>query len=230
MSTVAIIPARSGSKGLTDKNIRSVAGITLLERSIQFAKHLEFEQIIVTTDKEEYAKIARNAGAIVPGLRDPSASNSKAMEPAIIDDLNQRLREHRIAAPEIVVWLRPTFIFRSIASTLECVRLVRDESRSSARVVTEVDPRIYASVDGKLKASFSDGGASMIQRQGMEPNYHVFNADVFPWPTTKCPKDYLGSNIGYSVAPKICGVDIDTEEDLNLAEALLKSFGTGILA
>lgn len=69
-SVIAIIPARSGSKRLTDKNIRRLAGIPLLVRAIQSAQESEcFTHIYVDTDSEDYADLAIQTGAEVPFLR-----------------------------------------------------------------------------------------------------------------------------------------------------------------
>lgn len=229
MRIVAVVPARSGSQGLPNKNIMPLAGRALLERSVDFATQLNVDDVIVSTDSESYAQVAIAAGATVPGLRHHSASNSSAMEPAVIDDLDRLFHVSKMPRPDIAIWLRPTFVFRSISSTQDCISMLLEGNVSSARVVTEVDPRIYKSVGGRLRPAFDDGGASMVRRQGMEQAFHVFNTDVFFWPQTPCPPDYLGDNIGYSVAPKLCAVDIDTEEDFQIAENLLTVIGTGIL-
>lgn len=229
MRVVAIVPARSGSQGLPGKNIRPVAGRTLLERAIDFGLELDVAEVLVTTDSPDYAAIARSAGASVPGLRGEQASGSTAMEPAVIDDLNARLQEHQMQPPDIAVWLRPTFVFRSASATRACIRMVAEEGKSAGRVVTEVDPRLYRGEDGRLVPDFDDGGVSMMRRQGLQPLFHVFNVDVFRWPTGPCSDDYLGRDVGFAVAPKLCGVDIDTAEDAEIAEALLHTIGSGIL-
>ena len=70
MKNIAIIPARSGSKGLKDKNILTLAGKPLLWHTIQAAKESDcFETVMVSTDSEQYAEIARECGAEVPFLR-----------------------------------------------------------------------------------------------------------------------------------------------------------------
>jgi len=229
MRTVAVIPARAGSQGLPGKNLRQIGGRSLLERAIDFGLHLDLDDVVVSTDSEEYASVAARAGAKVPGLRSAEASSSTAMEPAVIDNLNLRLSEFGIEPPEVGVWLRPTFVFRSEIATRACIDLVKTQGMSAGRVVTEVDPRLYTDEGGRLIPLFNDHGVSMIRRQGLAPRYHVFNVDVFRWPEGKCSDDYLGRDIGFSIAPKLCGVDIDTLEDAKIAEALLASVGTGIL-
>lgn len=79
MKTIAIIPARSGSKGLRDKNIKLLAGKPLLAYSIEAAeKSGVFDEIMVSTDSEHYAAIAREWGASVPFLRSQTTSSDSA--------------------------------------------------------------------------------------------------------------------------------------------------------
>lgn len=76
MNNLAIIPARSGSKGLKNKNIKLLDGKPLLAYTIEAAIDSGvFDEVMVSTDSEEYAKIAIEYGAKVPFLR--SQENSK---------------------------------------------------------------------------------------------------------------------------------------------------------
>lgn len=79
MKRLAIIPARSGSKGLPDKNIRLLAGKPLMAYSIEAAGDSGlFDQIYVSTDSEEYKKIGEDYGASVPFLRPESLATDTA--------------------------------------------------------------------------------------------------------------------------------------------------------
>ena len=79
MKSIAIIPARSGSKGLIDKNIRLLCGKPMLAYSIEAAEKSEiFDVVHVSTDSEQYAEIAKNYGADVPFLRGEELSNDTA--------------------------------------------------------------------------------------------------------------------------------------------------------
>ena len=69
MKIYAIVPARSGSRGLPDKNIKVLAGKPLIAYSIDFAKRLGVDRIFCSTDSKEYACIAKTHGAEVPFLR-----------------------------------------------------------------------------------------------------------------------------------------------------------------
>lgn len=226
---VAVVPARSGSKGLPNKNVLAIAGKSLLERAIDFGLQLELDDILVSTDSAQYATLASAAGASVLGLRSPNASNATAMEPDVIDDLNLKFVEFNYTPPDIVVWIRPTFVFRSIGATEKCISQVDSGRFNSSRVVTQVDPRRYSIKGEVITPLFDVKGASMVRRQGMDEQVSVFSIDVFKWPSLPCPQDFLGSEVGFAVAPKLCGVDIDSEEDFVIAEALLTSLGDGNL-
>ena len=66
MKIYAIIPARSGSKGLPNKNIKDLNGKPLMTYSIDFAKKIGVDRIFCSTDSQQYAKIAEQYGAEVP--------------------------------------------------------------------------------------------------------------------------------------------------------------------
>ena len=79
MRNLAIIPARSGSKGLPDKNIKELNGKPLMAYSIEAANESGcFTEVMVSTDSEKYAQIAREYGAHVPFLRSAATSSDQA--------------------------------------------------------------------------------------------------------------------------------------------------------
>src|SRR5205085_11147302 len=101
MTAYALIPARSGSKGLPDKNILELDGHPLIGHSIAFARKLPVDRIIVSTDSEAYRAIALRYGGECPYLRGPEASSDTAQESEILADLTANLRSHGIPLPEI---------------------------------------------------------------------------------------------------------------------------------
>src|SRR6267143_4990010 len=108
-STIAIIPARGGSKGLPGKNVRLLARLPLIAHSIRFA-HLcpEIERCIISTDSEEIAKVARDANGEVPFLRPAElAQDSTPMLPVLQHAIAEieSLEEKRY---ELVILLQAT--------------------------------------------------------------------------------------------------------------------------
>ena len=94
MKTIAIIPARSGSKGLKDKNIIDVCGRPLIDYTIQTALASAcFETVMVSTDSEKYADISKECGAEVPFLRSKFTSSDTAGTWDVIREVLQNYRK-----------------------------------------------------------------------------------------------------------------------------------------
>jgi len=104
----AIIPARSGSKGVKDKNIKSLHGHSLLEWSINAAKRSRLiDRVFISTDSLEYARIGREHGAEVPFLRPDAISGDTASD---VDFIIHAIEEfHKMGLePDYLVYIRPT--------------------------------------------------------------------------------------------------------------------------
>lgn len=107
--TYAIIPARSGSKTVKNKNIAMLHGFPMMAYSIAVAKIIpEISRVIVSTDSEEYAKIARKFGAETPFIRPAEISGSKATDIQFMKHAIQWFDENERILPEFWVHLRPT--------------------------------------------------------------------------------------------------------------------------
>src|SRR5690242_3012086 len=113
MRAYALIPARSGSKGLPDKNVMEIDGIPLLAYSVSFGQSLGIERVLLSTDSRKYADIGKRFGAECPFLRSAEAASDSAGEHDILADLDARLPAHGIELPDVWVWLKPTCAFRS---------------------------------------------------------------------------------------------------------------------
>ena len=224
MKIYAIIPARSGSKGLPNKNIRPISGKPLLSYSISFAKHLpSVDRIFCSTDSYEYAEIARNNGAEVPFLRSAAAASDTAMEEHILEDLRSKFTELNIEEPDIIIWLRPTFVFRCVDDVESCVEALRlDSTITAARTVVRAENRLYKIKNNILLPEFHDSGKSMIRRQDMIDSYKVFSTDVFRFKGNKLGRDFLGRNIYPVVTNSICGMDIDSNFDFQIVNNLIE--------
>jgi N-acylneuraminate cytidylyltransferase len=106
---VAIIPARSGSKGIKNKNIADLSGYPLLTYSIIAAKlSKKIDRVMISTDSEKYAKIGRQFGAEVPFLRPVELSGDNATDRDFMVHCMNWIRDHEGQLPEYWVHLRPT--------------------------------------------------------------------------------------------------------------------------
>jgi len=218
----AIIPARSGSTKLPHKNIKLLGGKPLIAHTIEFAKKLEsVDRVFCSTDSEEYAAVARKFGAEVPFLRSADAASNVSMEQDILKDLYLNFSKYNIDFPDIIVWLRPTFVFRNITHVEKCINLIcSDNTVSAVRTVVEAENRLYGIKDGVLMPQFEDHGRSMIRRQEMGNSYKVFSTDVFRFSKDNLHDSFLGNNVRGFVTNKICGLDIDDNDDFEIANAI----------
>ena len=106
---LAIIPARSGSKGILNKNIAPVMGHPLLAWSIAAAKQCKYiDRVIVSTDSAKYATVAQKYGAETPFLRPAVISTDAAQDVGFLFHTLLWLAEHEGKVPSLIVHLRPT--------------------------------------------------------------------------------------------------------------------------
>jgi hypothetical protein len=110
---LAVIPARGGSKGIPRKNIQDLGGWPLMAYSIQAALASRLvTRVVVSTDDQEIADVARACGAEVPFLRPPELSGDKSRVNACCHYTRKRLNEEEGFKPEVMVILYPTHPFR----------------------------------------------------------------------------------------------------------------------
>ena len=142
---MAIIPARSGSKGLPDKNVKILAGRPLLAYSIAAAQlATNIQRTIVSTDSEQYASIAREYGAEVPFLRPVEISGDASSDYEFIKHILDWMETNERYQPEYLVHLRPTTPFREpkyIDVAIE--RMRQSDGATALRSVHEMSSSTY---------------------------------------------------------------------------------------
>lgn len=132
---IAVIPARSGSKGIKDKNIADVCGFPLIAYSVMAAQMCkEINRIIVSTDSEDYANIAKKYGAEIPFLRPKEISGSKSQDIEYLNHALQYLGETEGEVPEYLVLLRPTTPIRNVALLQQAIATIKKNEMASALV------------------------------------------------------------------------------------------------
>ncbi len=122
---LALIPARGGSKGIPRKNIRSFAGYPLIAWSIAAAKQSELvTRVILSTDDEEIASVARQYGAETPFLRPEELAQDKTTDLPVFEHTLRWLEENEGYRPEIMVQLRPTSPIRPKGMLDDAIRIL----------------------------------------------------------------------------------------------------------
>tara|TARA_Y100000590_G_scaffold24607_1_gene28000 strand:- start:146 stop:883 length:738 start_codon:yes stop_codon:yes gene_type:complete len=219
-TTWVIIPARGGSKGLKNKNIKNFLGIPLIYHSINFAKKLKnIDKIFVSTDSKKIRKIAQKKNVFIPFLRGKKASGDFAMEEDILEDIKKKLLIKKINLPDSILWLRPTHPFRDVKVFQKALKL-HQRLKKSVLITTPAEARIFIK---KSKYLIPINNLflkkSMVRRQEVKLAYKIFHGEFFIFPK-KYNKKFLGSNLLSMPLPSQCSLDIDTIEDIKNGEAM----------
>jgi CMP-N-acetylneuraminic acid synthetase len=229
---LALIPARGGSKSIPRKNIRSFAGHPLIAYSIAAGKAADMvSRVVVSTDDEEIAAIARRYGAETPFLRPAELSQDHTADLPVFRHALERLAEHEDYHPEIVVQLRPTSPFRRVSHIDQAVyRLLERPEADSIRTVCVPFQNPF-----KMWRIGPDGfmapllGAEYpepynMPRQLLPEVYWQTGYVDAAWADTILQK---GSMTGDRILPLVIDpsewIDIDSPDDWRRAERLLES-------
>jgi CMP-N,N'-diacetyllegionaminic acid synthase len=227
MNVYALIPARSGSKGLPNKNILEVDGHPLIAYSIAFARKLAINRIIVSTDSEAYRTIALQYGGECPYLRGANASSDTANWQDIIADLAANLPSLSIPLPDVWVSLKPVNPFRSLASVQKALKILSERRDvDSVRIVSETDPRVHCVNNEGFLVPYGlgwDPSVSKMLRSQFPKVYQPYNLEIFRhqgW--VEHDGLFMGTRVVPIVAPKITGFDIDDKDTFEIAKALIE--------
>ena len=232
----AIIPARAGSKGVKNKNIRCVRGYPLLAYAIAAAKCCKYvSRILVSTDSEEYARIARYYGAEAPFLRPAELAADNSPDIGFMEHVIGWLAENEGKLPEYFMHLRPTSPLREkevVDGAAE--RILADPQATSLRSAhKQVFPPYKMFVvqpDGYYR-SFIKGMTIDEANNPRQDFDEVVTPDGYVdiLRTEFIQKNHLmhGDHVLSYIIPR--AVDVDAKEDLDYVEFTLERQEAGLL-
>jgi N-acylneuraminate cytidylyltransferase len=236
MKILCLIPARSGSKGLPDKNIKIMVNKPLLAWSIEQAKNTTYYKqglmrIIVSTDSEKYKQVALKWGAEVPFLRPKKISEDLSTDYEFIKHALDWFLTEESYVPDIILQLRPTQPCRKTELIDKCIDIFLEErtNYNSLRTVIEINKTPYKMFK--------------IENNILKPYLHEYKGLKEPFNNCRqiFPKNYLlngcvdifnrnivdeGMISGKRIYPYIMdsnNVDIDNNNDWKEAEALIST-------
>jgi len=235
-TSLAIIPARGGSKGIPGKNIKLLAGKPLIAWTIEAAqKAVYLDRVIVSTDDEEIAKVARECGAEVPFLRPACISGDLATDVEFIDHALEFFEAQESFVPDIVLRLPPTSPLRTSEHIdTGIVTLVDTEGADAVRPIVEVDKHPYKfwlkdDVDERfLKAFLTKEYTGFdephnLPRQLFAKVYrHTGAMDVVWVKTIKEQRSTSGKKLAHFPMSEEESVNIDNPIDFEIAELLMR--------
>ena len=232
LKILALIPARSGSKGLPNKNIMSLNGKPLIAYSIEHALDTpEINRIIVSTDSKEYAKIARDYGAETPFIRPKNISEDLSTDLEVFEHALDFLLKNEKYTPNLIVHLRPTNPIRKIEDISACIKILIDNSEiDSVRSLIKSPHSPYKMwIKKDINSNFIKPFATCnikeshsVARQVLpEVFLHNGSIDVIRSEVINEQKSIVGKKVFGYLMDEIH--DIDYEKDFNNVNDLLKN-------
>lgn len=227
MRNIAIIPARSGSKGLKDKNIKLLGNKPLMAYSIEAAIQSKcFDEVMVSTDSEEYAKIAREYGANVPFLRSAETSSDQASSWDAVKEVLKLYEEKYGKKFDVITLLQPTSPLRNAKDICDCVEFYKEKDAMAVISVCEMEHSPYwCNVLGEdlSMEKFAETDNPNINRQALQTFYrqngaiYMLNTKVLE----NIEKIYDEKCYAFIMAQNK-SIDIDSEMDFKMVEFYLK--------
>lgn len=236
---LGIIGARSGSQGVPHKNIRLLAGVPLLGRIIDTAKRSKYiTRLIVSTDSEEYAAVARAHGAETPFLRPAEFATASSPDFEFIEHALKWLEKYENYKPDVVVRCVATVPLQMTEDIDACIEeVLNDPTADGAVVIAPASQhpakamKIVMGEDGRerLVGYLSGEGkdTSPSNRQGYEKAYVRSNVTVARRDTILKKRSLTGDIVRFHIIPQDRSFDIDSEVDFLILEYLIETFGDG---
>ena len=221
----ALICARSGSKGIKNKNIRIFKSKPLISYPIKSAQRIkEIVSISVSTDSNKIAKIAKKYGAEIPFIRPKKLSGDKVNEWDVWKHFVKKKK--LINKDQILVVLPTTSPLRKIEDIKKCIKLYKQKRFDTVLMITKSNKNPFFNMMTKKKDNSLDlcikSKKNIIRRQDAPEVYNV---------TTLCyilschflmrKKSFFEGKIGGVEIPAERSIDLDTELDLKIANKLI---------
>lgn len=226
MHFLAIIPARGGSKGLPGKNLRPLAGKPLIAWSIEAARGAaSIGRVVVSTDDEAIAEVARRHGAEVPFLRPAELALDDTPTLPVLQDTIRRLGEAGYR-PDAVVTLQPTSPLRTARHIDEATALFMANPEADSLVSCVEIPHVYhprsvMRLDGQgYLRPFLDGPMPN-RRQAKEPVFARNGAAIYVTRLDCLSRFIFGGNLLPYMMSVEDSIDIDDAGDLHAAEKVI---------
>jgi CMP-N,N'-diacetyllegionaminic acid synthase len=235
---LGIVGIRSGSKGIPNKNIRTLKNKPLVGWILEAAQKSKFiNKLVVSTDSEDYAKIVRIFGAETPYIRPEKFSTDHSPEFDFIKHMLEWLDKNENYKPDIIVRLVATVPLQKSSDIDSVVNiLLNDQKADSAVVISEARQhpmkslKIVKDSEGKEKLvtyfSNSSREVTPIARQSYEKAYFRSNVIAFKRNTLFNTNSLTGDIVRFHKIQQERALDIDSEMDFILAEFLFNNLNS----
>ncbi len=225
---LGIVPARSGSKGIPHKNIKPFHGKPLMAWAIQGALESgALDRVVVSTDSEEYARVAREAGADVPFLRPAELAQDTTPTLPVLQHVLKELKDREGYVPDYAMILEATGPGRQPAHVRGLVDLVTSTGADAAFTVMEVPGTFHAN----WQLQMGEGGRAILidgqpmkkvirRRQDLPKRYMRGSSTYIFKPELLFSQDpsFYGDDVRMLVIDPKYSIDIDDEHEWAEAE------------
>lgn len=225
---LAIIPARGGSKGLPGKNIKELNGKPLIAYAIEAALNSKYiDKVIVTTDSDEIADIAKRYGADVPFKRPDELSSDTASAIDVYLHATEFVMNEQRGKLEKFMVLLPTAPMRTSKHIDDAVELFNDKNATTLISVKEAETPITwymnKNSDDRIENAGFGVGNAVTNRQ-VNSKYYIPNGAIYilDYDLLKSKRTYYCDNTVGFVMTAEDSVDIDTITEFKFAEMLMK--------
>lgn len=227
MKTIAIIPARGGSKGIPRKNIKKLNGKPLIAYSIEAALNSKnIDKVILSTDDEEISRIGKSYGAEI--IKRPlEISGDETPTEHVIEHAINWLETHQNYKSDIILLLQPTSPLRNNTDIDNSLRIFFEDDLDSLLSVTSFDGFIWKS-NGKKVFPINYDFKNRPRRQDKENEFlengaiYIFKTELF-----KKFKNRLFGKIGIYSMSREFSTEIDNDFEFWICEEIIKRWQNG---
>ncbi|MBU2019517.1 MAG: acylneuraminate cytidylyltransferase family protein [Bacteroidetes bacterium] len=216
-----LIPARAGSKGVPNKNVKPFnQGMSLTSRAIELAKKISSKDgIVLSTDSQELLDAHQNSGITCLMREEHLASDTSGMLEVMIDAIDKS-----ITKPEFLILLQPTSPFRTLQHIERALSLYEEGDQAVVAVNEPKGHPFYTLFEQKGDFIEKFQKNEVVRRQDISPMYDVNGLLYIFHIASLREKSWVHfDKIRPMVVPFLDGLDIDTEEDWWLAETIAKA-------
>lgn len=229
MKFLGIIPARGGSKGIKNKNIKKLNGKPLIEYTIDAAKKSKLlKNFIVSTDSKSIVNVVENAGCEAPFLRPSNLAKDNTPTLPVLCHALEKYEELTGGKFTHIVVLQPTAPLRTAADIDNALKMMTGSPRRDSLITcyeaNHVHPRIMYQKKGSKFLPYLSAKKEIVRRQNFD-NVYVRNGAIYV-----VKKDLLvnqnriiGENPLVMTMPRWKSINIDDMDDFKMAELIVKS-------
>lgn len=214
---IFVIPARSGSVGVPNKNIKILGGKSLIQRAVDCVLSFNMKsRVVVNSDSSSYLNSIK--GNVIKFQRTEKNGRSDSLMIEVLQEMDEKLESFR--SSKFIVIIQPTCPFRQPSQIRNAVKVIENNNFDSVISVTKMDDfhpaRMYKVRGNRLESL--DPNLESDNRQKLPTVYHrngliyLLKREVF------LKGKIIGTNVGYIEVDKSLALNIDDDHDWNIAE------------